>query len=131
MGDWRRETGGTVCVQVNRKAVPRGVLDFKGLYVDYVEEDTERGRRITRAKIRDGTSAWTWWSGLATRLLGIANKDKGVQFGQADKLDDRPERYSVKITHLEFTQHSAEWNEIFEYCQAFLGVVDKKKARMS
>jgi hypothetical protein len=101
-------------------------MDFRGAEVHYVEENTKKGRRVTRAKIREGTAGWTWWIGLAARLRAIAKKDKGVRFGQADKLDDRPDRFSVEIPHEEFTQHSAEWSEVIAYCQDFLGIVDSK-----
>jgi hypothetical protein len=100
-------------------------MEFRGAEVNYVEEDTKRSSRITRAKIRGGTAGWTWWMGLAARLRAVAKEDIGVRFGQADKLDDRPDRCSVQIPHLEFTQHTAEWSEIICYCHEFLGIVDR------
>jgi hypothetical protein len=100
---------------------------IRDMRMDYVMESTERGERVTRAKIQDVTTKWGWWDALKHRVLKIARTAPGQEFGQADRIGERPNRNSLTIDPRELKVHAEKYQEIIDLCRAILSHIDPTK----
>ena len=97
------------------------------MQMDYVEEQTIRGARATRAKIRGVTTKWEWWGALRTRLLKIARSAPRHEFGFADRIGKGPGRQSLQINRDELEGHADEYQEIIGVARKMLLHIDPTK----